>query len=173
MACNYFFKDVLIGDEFQLNDFLIKNRDLLENSQLDLVFEKTYEQRSTEKLFFKHIEDTKKLVNKIKPAKNTIDGEVEHVVEKPYIGVTEFLESFKAWDDSPLFPIFVDENYWFNKMNQWRDGLYADEDEAKLLGIELTGETIDQNGNTYVKGRQITDQNTLNHFYLYMQLVFL
>ena len=31
MACNYFFRDVLIGDEFQLNDFLIKNRDLLEN----------------------------------------------------------------------------------------------------------------------------------------------
>jgi hypothetical protein len=58
----------------------------------------------------------------------------------------------------------VDENYWFNKMNQWRDGLYADEDEAKLLGIELIGETVDQNGNTYVKGKEITDQNTLNHF---------
>lgn len=164
MACNYFFKDVLIGDEFQLNDFLIKNRDLLESSQLDLVFQKTDAQRATETRFTKHIEENKKRTSKIKRAEGTIDGEVEDQVESPYIGVTAFLNSFKAWDDSPLFPIFVDENYWFNKMNQWKDGLYADEDEAKLLGIELTGETIDQNGNTYVKGRQITDQNTLNHF---------
>lgn len=166
MACNYFFKDILIGDEFQLNDFLIKNKDLLENSQFDLVFEKPTAQRNTEDCLVHHITENnkKKRTSKIKRAEGTIDGEVEDVVEKPYIGVTEFLESFKAWDDSPLFPIFVDENYWFNKMNQWRDGLYADEDEAKLLGIELTGETIDQNGNTYVKGKQITDQNTLNHF---------
>jgi hypothetical protein len=51
------------------------------------------------------------------------------------------LESFKAWDDSPLFPIFIDDNYWFNKRNQWKDGLYADEDETILLGTALNGET--------------------------------
>ena len=166
MVCNYFFRDVLIGDEFQLNDFLIKNRDLLENSQFDLVFQKTDAQQNTEQRFIQHNKENKKkrCNSKIKRATDTIDGEVADTVEKPYIGVTEFLDSFKAWDDSPLFPIFVDENYWFNKMNQWRDGLYADEDEAKLLGIELLGETVDQNNNVYVKGKEITDQNTLNHF---------
>ena len=166
MACNYYFKDILIGDEFQLNDFLIKNKDLLEDFQLDLIFQKTDEQRVTEKRFFEHMEENKKRNDKIKPSKNTVDGEVEHEVEKPYIGVTTFLESFKAWDDSPLFPIFVDENYWFNKMNQWKDGLYADEDEIKLLGTKLDGdfEVINQNGNTYVKGKPISDQNTLNNF---------
>ena len=125
MACNYFYKGILIGDEFQLNDFLIRNRDLFEKDYSDIVFQKDLSkseaQRHTEKRFFEHIEENKKKQRdaKIKKANNTIDGEVEHTVEKPYIGVTEFLESFKAWDDSPLFPIFVDENYWHNKMNQW------------------------------------------------------
>jgi hypothetical protein len=32
MACNYFYKGVLIGDEFQLNDFLINNKYLFDNS---------------------------------------------------------------------------------------------------------------------------------------------
>jgi hypothetical protein len=39
-----------------------------------------------------------------------------------------------------LFPIFVDENYWHNKMNQWKDGLYADVEETVLLGTEESGE---------------------------------
>lgn len=167
MACNYFYKDILIGDEFQLNDFLIKNKDLFEKAYSDIVFQKdlskTEAQRRTEKRFFKHIEENKKKHRdaKIKKANNTIDGEVEHTVEKPYIGVTEFLESFKAWDDSPLFPIFVDENYWHNKMNQWKDGLYADVEETILLGTEESGEQFTQNGNSYIKGKPITDLNVL------------
>lgn len=166
MACNYFFKGVLIGDEFQLNDFLIKNRDLLENGQSDLVFQKSPKQRKSEEVLFEHIADNKKRTDKIKRDHNTVDGEVDDKVEKPYIGVTEFLNSFKAWDDSPLFPIFIDENFWFNKMNQWKDGLFADEEELILLGTKLddpTQETsITQNGNVYVKGKPITDQNVLN-----------
>ena len=164
MACNYFYKGILIGDEFQLNDFLINNKYLFDNSQSDIVFQKTKEQQRTEKRFFQHIEENTKRTKKIKPAINTIDGEVEYEVETPYIGVTTFLESFKAWDDSPLFPIFVDDNYWFNKRNQWKDGLYADEDETILLGTALNGETYNQNGNIYVKGKPITDENTLNTF---------
>ena len=118
MACNYFYKDILIGDEFQLNDFLIRNKDLFEKDYSDTVFQKDLSEETPKKRtitrFLDHIEENKKLQRdaKIKPANNTIDGEVEHTVEKPYIGVTTFLESFKAWDDSPLFPIFVDENYW-------------------------------------------------------------
>ena len=65
MACNYYFKDVLIGDEFQLNDFLIKNRDLIENNQTDLVFQKTDAQRSSETMLFNHIKETNKLTHKI------------------------------------------------------------------------------------------------------------
>jgi hypothetical protein len=105
------------------------------------------------------MKDNAKRNSKIKPANNTVDGEVDHEIETPYIGVTTFLESFRAWDDSPLFPIFIDENYWFNKMNQWKDGLYSDEDEIKLLGTALDGdfETITQNGNTYVKGKPVFD----------------
>ena len=167
MACNYFFKDVLIGDEFQLNDFLISNRHLLESNQSDLVFQKTKKQERTEEVFKAHIRENARRADKIKHARNTIDGEVVDQVEKPYIGVTEFLDSFKSWDDSPLFPIFIDENYWYNKMNQWKDGLYADEDEVILLGTKLDGEefqTVNQNGNTYVKGKRITDQSTLQHF---------
>ena len=79
--------------------------------------------------------------------------------------VKYFLNSFKAWDDSPLFPIFIDENYWFNKMNQWRDGLFADKEEVILLGTALDGDedqTITQNGNSYIKGKPITDQYALN-----------
>ena len=166
MACNYYFKDVLIGDEFQLNDFLIKNRDLIENNQSDLVFQKSDAQRSSEKILFDHIKETNKLTHKIKRDNNTIDGEVEDKIEKPYIGVTEFLESFKSWDDSPLFPIFIDENYWFNKMNQWKDGLFADKEEVILLGTALDGndvdQTVNQNGNSYIKGKPITDQYALN-----------
>lgn len=167
MACNYFYKDVLIGDEFQLNDFLIRNRHLFEETSNDIVFQKELvetPQDRTKKRFFEHWEENKKKNReaKIKHSTNTLDGEVEHTVEKPYIGVTEFLESFKAWDDSPLFPIFVDENYWFNKMNQWRDGLFADEEETILLGTQLNGESFTQNGNTYVKGKPITEQNVLN-----------
>ena len=164
MACNYFYKGILIGDEFQLNDFLINNKYLFDNSQSDIVFQKTKEQQNTEQRFFKHIEENTNRKKKIKPAINTVDGEVEYEVETPYIGVTTFLESFKAWDDSPLFPIFVDENYWFNKKNQWKDGLYADEDETILLGTVLNGETYNQNGTIYVKGKPITDENTLNNF---------
>lgn len=167
MVCNYFFKDVLIGDEFQLNDFLIKNKDLIESNQSDLVFQKTDAQRFTERRFFEHMEENKKRADKIKRNENTVDGEVEDKVEKPYIGVTDFLNSFKSWDDSPLFPIFVDDNYWFNKKNQWKDGLYADEDEIKLLGAELEGEsstqTINHNGNTYIKGKPITDEQVFRH----------
>lgn len=166
MGCNYYFKDILIGDEFQLNDFLIKNRDLFGNFQSDLVFQKPPKQKFTTDIMFKHIDDNVKRNNKIKHSNNTVDGEVDHEVETPYIGVTTFLESFRAWDDSPLFPIFIDENYWFNKMNQWKDGLYSDEDEIKLLGTALDEdfETITQNGNTYVKGKPVSDQNVLNNF---------
>ena len=59
MACNYFFKNVLIGDEFQLNDFLIKNKHLIESNQTDIVFQKTPQQQSTEERFFKHIQENK------------------------------------------------------------------------------------------------------------------
>jgi hypothetical protein len=38
MACNYFYKGILIGDEFQLNDFLIRNKDLFEKDYSDTVF---------------------------------------------------------------------------------------------------------------------------------------
>ena len=162
MACNYFFKDVLIGDEFQLNDFLIKNRELLENNYSDLVFQKPYAQKNTEQRFFSHIQENSKRDSEITIANNTVDGEVEYKVKTPYIGVTTFLESFKAWDDSPLFPIFVDENYWYNKMNQWKDGLFADEAETALLGTTLNGETVNQDGNIYIKGKPITDKNALN-----------
>ena len=167
MACNYFYKGILIGDEFQLNDFLIRNKDLFDKDYSDTVFQKDLSEDTpkgrTIKRFLNHIEENKKLQRdtKIKKSNNTIDGEVEDSVEKPYIGVTTFLESFKAWDDSPLFPIFVDENYWHNKMNQWKDGLFADVEETILLGTQENNEQFTQNGNTYIKGKPITDLNVL------------
>jgi hypothetical protein len=47
-------------------------------------------------------------------------------------------------------------------MNQWKDGLFADEAETTLLGTTLNGETVNQDGNVYIKGKPITDKNALN-----------
>ena len=49
------------------------------------------------------------------------DGEEVGDRPKPYIGVTKFLSTIKDKNGNYLFPVFIAENYWKEKIKVWTD----------------------------------------------------
>jgi hypothetical protein len=64
--------------------------------------------------------DTYDLKKRLKSISYVEGIEVENY-KKPYLGVTAFLNEFRNDDGSPLFPIFIPENYWEKRMLFWTD----------------------------------------------------
>lgn len=144
MACTYIFDGHTFNSEVALDDFLLESGQYL--SQLgDIVFSFTSKQNHTYSMIDSIKENSKKEWGKymewIADEKTHVygeDGEVE-VVEKPYIGVNEYLASLT---DPQLFPEFRKESYWNNRFNSWKNGKFTDS-EKEVLGIDPTATEIE------------------------------
>lgn len=152
MSCKYYLKLSNgsiheFANEIQLDDYLI-SKHKYESEYGDLVFSLSAEAISAREKAKQIAEDTKNLKRK---AKETlyIDGiEVEHY-DKPYKGVTQYLNDFRDSENNPLFPIFTPENYWQRRKTYWGDthqdineeytsdkgkGVYTKEEKELIFG---------------------------------------
>jgi hypothetical protein len=46
-------------------------------------------------------------------------------MEKPYVGVSEFLSGQRNRDGHLYFPEFIPKNYWSNRFLDWASGKYT------------------------------------------------
>jgi hypothetical protein len=117
MHCIYNLKGETFKSEAALDDFLLERYSKYHSKYGDLVFSKmTNFQLGQHAL----IEELDRKASAIKE-KNVVymeEGEEIKEYNAPHIGVTAMLAAIEV-NDSPLFPIFIPENYWNNRISFW------------------------------------------------------
>lgn len=140
MACVWYYKGHKFDTEIQLDDFLLE-RKKYESSLGDSVFSLTNSQipviHVLNDVHKKSTELKKIYEDMINTGKIYFDEDGEMYGENPpYIGVNKYLASkYKKEDDTRLFPEFVEENYWNKRFEDWKQGMFTD-DEIQEFGID-------------------------------------
>ena len=134
--CTYTYKGRKIGGVKELDDFLLEKK-RYEAKLGDMVF--SHSTRQLAALDKKAQVDKKKdeLDRKYEEARKKAkqygaDEEAILKMERPYIGVSEFLTGQRNREGKLYFPEFVAQNYWANRYYEWAKGNFTD-DEINLF----------------------------------------
>lgn len=142
--------DWLYGKHEILQDELEKAKQGLEN-QSDLVFSLSVYAAETHKIVRENIKQFREILKnrKVKHIKDSLANDIESVdFEKPFIGTNRFLASIQNESNDgkfhPLFPIFMEDNYWNKKRLDWSKGMWDSVEELKEVCSILGVQTIDK-----------------------------
>ena len=162
-SCNYYYKGHLIGDVRQLDDFLLEKQKF-EPELGDMVFQLTtpqLEAQSRLKLARREKDELDKAYNKAKEEARKAglygaDEEAMLKMERPYVGVSEFLSGQRNFEGKLYFPEFIAQNYWSERYYEWSKGNFTDDeielffegDKSKIVAIPIgnTNDWRDENG---------------------------
>lgn len=122
MSCKYIYKGHTFNSEIELDDYLLSKYQFEGKFPSDIVFSKTAVQLDS----MNKVADLNDKTVAMKDAYNYTrvydeDGEEVGDRPKPYIGVTKFLSIIKDKNGNYLFPVFIAENYWKEKIKVWTD----------------------------------------------------
>lgn len=170
--CNYFYKGRKIGDIKALDDFLLEKK-RFEPILGDMVFSHSTRQAAAmarAEAASKEKDDLDERYRKAK-AKATqygIDEEAMLIMERPYVGVSEFLSGQRNEQGKLYFPEFVAKNYWSNRFYEWAKGpdkftddeinLFFDGDRSKAVAIPLGNDQDWKDSNGELKEEFGTDE---------------
>ena len=159
--CRYEYKGHTFNNEVALDDFLI-SKAKYEGEFGDLIFQVSASKLGTMSKAKKINEQTRDMKKAFNVKAKYFDGEDISERPKPFIGVTSYLASYLREDESPLFPIFREEEYWKRRRLYWADenqdinedydaktgkGVYTKEERQLIFGDgpvrRLTPEEMD------------------------------
>lgn len=148
MECVYYYKGKLIGNEIQLNDFLIERRQL-HSKYGDVVFERSILANQVIKTVDETIvPESSKWKSKMdelwKNGGKLYDDDGEKLViydEKhpPFIGVNKYIDKFGSENNDRLNAEFKPEEFWLRMFKRWNDGNFENEDLVNIIK-EVTGD---------------------------------
>lgn len=149
MACTYELDGHVFNSELELDDFLIEKYPYKEHLGDVVYSENGHIIKSKDKL--KTISEE---ADKITAWENRVriwdeDGK-SFKYQVPYIGVNSFLSRYTDSEGHPLFPIFIEENYWAIRRGFWNRGEF-NEDEIELFFPDGNVKTITENYDYYRK----------------------
>lgn len=148
MACLYYYKDRLIGDEIQLNDFLIERKQF-HSKYGDVVFQRS----TTANQVIKTVDDS--IIPESGKWKFKMDemwrnggylydedGDKVVVYDKehpPFIGVNKYIDKFGEHDNQRLTAEFKPEEFWPKMFKLWNEGNFENQEMVETIK-QVTGE---------------------------------
>lgn len=147
--CTYTYKGREIGDVKALNDFLLEKKPF-ENSLGDMVFQYNSRQLDAIEKLKKAAAEKVALEKAYKKAKDNAkqygaDEEAMLKMERPYVGVSEFLAGQRNVENKLYFPEFIPQEYWSRRYHEWAKGNFSDDeiaiffdgDKSKVVPVPL------------------------------------
>ena len=148
MACVYYYKDRLIGDEIQLNDFLIERKQF-HSKYGDVVFQRS----NTANQVIKTIDDSiipesgkwkSKMDEMWRNGGRLYDEDGDKVVvydkeHPPFIGVNKYIDKFGEQDNQRLTAEFKPEEFWPKMFKLWNEGNFENQEMTEAIQ-QVTGE---------------------------------
>ena len=148
MACLYYYKDRLIGDELQLNDFLIERKQF-HSKYGDVVFQRS----NTANQVIKTIDDSiipesgkwkSKMDEMWRNGGRLYDEDGDKVVvydreHPPFIGVNKYIDKFGEQDNQRLTAEFKPEEFWPKMFKLWNEGNFENQEMTEAIQ-QVTGE---------------------------------
>lgn len=148
-SCNYYYKERLIGNIEKLDDFLLEKK-RFEPILGDMVFSRNPRQLESMSRIKQVIKKKNQLDEKYRQAKAKAkqygaDEEAMLKMERPFVGVSEFLSGQRNYEGKLYFPEFIAQNYWAERYHEWAKGnftedekeLFFDNDDSKITPIPL------------------------------------
>lgn len=140
-SCKYRIKDKVFDNEFELDAYLLA-RDELVTSLGDSVFSKETKANNNINTIREVIVPKTRELKKKHKGTRFIDGEEIKEMEKPYIGVLDFLSNVVI-DGVKLFPEFIEDykdgvkGYWPRRVERWTGQVEPDEHNPKWTKDEI------------------------------------
>lgn len=154
MACVYYYKGNLIGNELQLNDFLIERKQF-HTKYGDVVFKRSNKANQVIQIIDEKIIPESqtwkfKMDEMWKNGGRLYDDDGEKVIiydqkHPPFIGVNKYVDRFGAETNERLNAEFKPEEYWTRMFDRWTKGQFTTENAAnpnEIVDIikQVTGE---------------------------------
>ena len=143
-SCTYKLGDQIFSSELALDEYLLNNKELFKEYG-DEVFYRNTSQNAVANILKNSHKEKSRLYKLKKRAEVTGYSEDYYQVEKPYVGVNEFIRNYQRTtvgkEGRPLSPVFDIENYIYHKAKDWKEQTYwdntASEDEVRdIFGEE-------------------------------------
>jgi hypothetical protein len=148
MACLYYYKGKLIGNEIQLNDFLIERKQF-HSKYGDVVFQRSNKANQIVKTIDETIipESAKWKAKMDEMWRNggklyDEDGDKVIVYDKknpPFIGVNKYINKFGATTNERIVAEFIPEEYWNKIFKRWNSNDFSDENLIEIIK-QVTGD---------------------------------
>lgn len=143
MICIYNYKGHTFNSESELNDFLLEKDKYLEEFG-DSVFSEDYQTATKSNLLNVNRRTQEKREQWEKSKKLYMDDDVFGKMEKPFMGVNEFLEGKENSEGTLFYPEYLYYNYFRTRCFDWKDGNFND-DEKELFGFGDNPPKVDIN----------------------------
>lgn len=148
MACVYYYKGKLIGDELQLNDFLIERRKF-HSKYGDVVFKRTNKANEVIRI----IDDSiipesgswkEKMDEMWRNGGRLYDEDGDKVIvydkeHPPFVGVNKYVDRYGENEGNRLNAEFKPEEYWSRMYDRWTKGNFNDTAITEIIK-QVTGE---------------------------------
>ena len=148
MACVYYYKGTLIGNEIQLNDFLIEKKQY-HSKYGDVVFKRSVRaDKTVSTIDDKITPESRKWKNLMdqmwKEGKCLYSEDGEKVViydrnNPPFIGVNKYIDKYGAETNERLNAEFIPEEFWNKMFDRWNHNDFSNEDLIDIIK-QVTGD---------------------------------
>lgn len=148
MACVYYYKGKLIGDELQLNDFLIERRKF-HSKYGDVVFKRTNKANEVIRVIDDSIIPESgawkaKMDEMWRNGGRLYDEDGDKVIvydkeHPPFVGVNKYVDRYGENEGNRLNAEFKPEEYWSRMYDRWTKGNFNDTAITEIIK-QVTGE---------------------------------
>lgn len=148
MACIYYYKGKLIGDELQLNDFLIERRKF-HSKYGDVVFKRTNKANEVIRVIDESIIPEsgawkEKMDEMWRNGGRLYDEDGDKVIvydkeHPPFVGVNKYVDRYGENSGERLNAEFKPEEYWSRMYDRWTKGNFNDTAITEIIK-QVTGE---------------------------------
>ena len=148
MACVYYYKGNFIGNEIQLNDFLIERKHF-HTKYGDVVFQRSNKANRIIEIIDDEIipESGKWKAKSDEMWRNggrlyDEDGDKVIIYDRehpPFIGVNKYIDKFGSENNQRITAEFIPDEYWNKIFDRWKNGNFADTNLTDIIK-QVTGE---------------------------------
>ena len=142
MACVYYYKGNFIGNEIQLNDFLIERKHF-HTKYGDVVFQRSNKANRVIEIIDDEIipESGKWKAKSDEMWRNggrlyDEDGDKVIIYDKehpPFIGVNKYIDKFGFENNQRITAEFIPDEYWNKIFDRWKNGNFTDTNLTEII----------------------------------------